>query len=410
MKRIIDVLWLSMMAPYDTVSHAGGQTENYYLKKLANNRDISMRMLTLCKPEEVDRLDFEKYCIENDYYIRPRKGLKGNALRVYSWISKCFLWNKYIGFTPWDIHYGMLSLLRKNKDSIYPSIIIIQWTEILFLLDEIKKIWPNAIIIAIEEDLSFLGLNRKRDNCKSLISKIFFSIKGAGVEKKEIKLLNCSDFVIFSNRKDYDLARQRGLATECWAWTAFYHLFECKKTEQRTNKIVFYGAMFREENWKSAIWFIKNVMPLLEEIPVRLEIIGSRPNNKLFKYQNSRVVIRGYVENVGEELNEAMCMVAPLLFGAGIKVKVLEAMSLGLPVLTNNIGIEGIPATNRIHYLKCDSAEDYASAIRRLYKNDVDINTMAIKAKELIRQNFNYEKDADEFIGIIMKLLGRVNG
>ena len=53
------ILWISLMAPYDTVSHAGGKIENYYLKKAHSSHELDLMLVTFCKEDEVSKLDLE---------------------------------------------------------------------------------------------------------------------------------------------------------------------------------------------------------------------------------------------------------------------------------------------------------------------------------------------------------------
>ena len=82
--------------------------------------------------------------------------------------------------------------------------------------------------------------------------------------------------------------------------------------------------MSRPENYLSAIWFIDNVMPLLKSDNYRFVILGSRPPEELKKRECTKIVITGFVESIVPYFEKSMCMVAPLVLGAGIKVKIIE--------------------------------------------------------------------------------------
>ena len=95
-------------------------------------------------------------------------------------------------------------------------------------------------------------------------------------------------------------------------------------------------------------------------------IIGGNPHQSLFKYESERIHITGFVDSIDFYFSNCIALVVPLLLGAGIKVKVLEAMSAGVLVLTNDIGIEGIPAKDGEHYFHCESATDYKNLLNKL--------------------------------------------
>lgn len=399
-----NILWISAMAPYDRVPHAGGKIHNWYLKRLNKEQSVKIKVATFCKPEEVDAIDLSDYGI--DYYLclRPRGGIK-NVIRLLAFVSKSFIWNRYAGLVPLDYQQGINKLIKQVKNDCFePEIIILQWTEILFFLPMIKDIWPNSKYVAIEEDVSYLGQLRKADYYKNRWVSWFFYSKYKNVKKLEISYLNSVDIAIFNNQKDFNLAKGDGFVGNSLVWAPYYLKANIEVTRNYSTNIVFYGAMNREENWKSAIWFIENVLPMISDLNVRLEIIGANPNKKLYSYQNERVIIRGFVDDIETAIGNALCLVAPLVLGAGIKIKIIEAMAIGVPVLTNSIGIEGIPAKDGTEYIHCENSEDYCNAIEFLLKNPEARFKIANAAKNFISSTLNYETDSDKFNRMILEL------
>ena len=100
-------------------------------------------------------------------------------------------------------------------------------------------------------------------------------------------------------------------------------------------------------------------------------------------------------------LAAAVCLVAPLKLGAGIKVKILEAMSAGIPVLTNEIGIEGIEAVNEKEYILCSSPDEYADSIRRLLSDRHLGKNYLLNSKRFIKKKYHMASRLDDLINII---------
>ena len=334
--------------------------------------------------------------------IRKRNGILGLGQKGIAWLSKFNIFNQYAGLTPCDISRGVQKKLAELKTEQYePDLIVVQWTEILFLLPHIQKQFPNVPIISIEEDVSFLGLQRRRDYAKNPLFKAFYKYKYNKVKKLELKYLTECKLVILNNRKDYNLLLNEGFNNKVWIWTPYFQSYLNKDAICNTKNIVFYGAMFREENWRSACWFIEKVLPKLSNSDVRFVIVGGSPNPKLYQYKDTRIQIKGFVEDISAELSCAMCLVAPLVLGAGIKIKVLEALSCGIPVLTNKIGIEGIPAVNKKSYFHCETPDEYVDVINQLLNNSISLGDIEYNSKKLITDNFNFNKDAKTFISIL---------
>jgi glycosyltransferase involved in cell wall biosynthesis len=90
-----------------------------------------------------------------------------------------------------------------------------------------------------------------------------------------------------------------------------------------------------------------------------------------------------------------------LVLGAGIKVKVLEGMSAGLPVITNEIGIEGIDAVDGKDYIYAEKPEEYAAAIEKLLNDKVYRMSMSVSAKEFLAAEFNLETNMKKFLDVV---------
>lgn len=74
--------------------------------------------------------------------------------------------------------------------------------------------------------------------------------------------------------------------------------------------------MSRPENYLSALWFINNVMPLLNDLNIRFIVLGSKPSDELKNIKSDKVIITGFVDNIEPYFESAMCLVAPLVLGS----------------------------------------------------------------------------------------------
>ena len=213
-----------------------------------------------------------------------------------------------------------------------------------------------------------------------------------------MKALNKCDLIVTHNEKDMQLLLDNNIPIEKQHVIVPYFMNMSSVVRNVTNKdIIFFGAMARAENYLSAIWFIENVFYKIKDKATRFIIIGGNPHKSLYEFSNERVVITGFIEDVSPYFANCLCFVAPLVLGAGIKVKVLEALSAGVPTLTNDIGIEGIPGVNGKDYLHCNSADDYIYNINRIIDNEVDTSTISKNSQQFIKENFNLESAAEKY-------------
>lgn len=110
---------------------------------------------------------------------------------------------------------------------------------------------------------------------------------------------------------------------------------------------VFLGGLDVPHNAVSIENFIEQYLPsIIEAIPeVLIRVIGKNPSAALValvaRYAR-HVVIEGYVKDLGEVLNSSCAMLVPLVFGSGVKLKTIDAMAYGIPILSTDYGVEGV--------------------------------------------------------------------
>ena len=300
---------------------------------------------------------------------------------------------------PWQEFYIKRNLLRRKKNGDIPSAIIIEWTQPILLTEWIKKQFSGVPIIAIEEDVSFLSYERQYLNEKKFIFRCYKQKRYTTLKKSELLQLGYADLVILNNYKDYNLLLREGMSKEkMWVWTPYFQSMKDLTYIGDTKDILFYGAMGRYENYASAIWFIKNVLYKIKDTEVRLVVLGSRPHPSLQKYAGNRVIITGFVDDIRPYFQHSLCLVAPLILGAGVKIKIIESLTAGLPVLTNDIGIEGIPAEDGKSYYHCNKPEDYIEKIQLLLDDRSYAQAMSINEKNLANEIYDYDKSLEIFV------------
>lgn len=133
--------------------------------------------------------------------------------------------------------------------------------------------------------------------------------------------------------------------------------------------IAFLGGYNHMPNVEAVEYLIKEIMPNIREIDnsIKLYVYGSNIPDSIEKLSCNDVIIKGYVENLDDVFNKCRVFVAPLLSGAGIKGKVLEALSYGVPCVLSSIAAEGIILTHGINGFISENPKEYAKYICNLY-------------------------------------------
>jgi glycosyltransferase involved in cell wall biosynthesis len=163
-----------------------------------------------------------------------------------------------------------------------------------------------------------------------------------------------------------------------------------------SKKLMYVGFLGWEANVVGLLWFIENVWPrLLQQHPDLLfDIVGKNPDERLLTAAAiyPGIKLRGFVEDLQTVYQEARVSVAPLLFGSGMKVKVLDAMARGMPTVTTPVGAEGVDYINNRHLAVANSAEDMAMATLQLLDDEAHWTRMCKESRALIAERYTWHQ------------------
>lgn len=159
-------------------------------------------------------------------------------------------------------------------------------------------------------------------------------------------------------------------------------------------------------NVNAVQWFLDKVQPILHSkySNVTLKIIGKNPPAKFGEYSDLGVDKLGYVDEVQPYFNLSQVYIAPLFVGGGIRIKILEAMSMGLPVVATDVSAEGIEARESQGLIRANTAEEYAHQIGKLFDNDNLRNELGKNARKFIEENHTWKSNVKLIIDEYSKL------
>lgn len=400
------LLFISMCLPFSRASNAGGKTLDFYINAFTSDDANEVRIIAKVLPSEEKELKNINKKAKLYPVSRPKNKIRLVASYIKSVNSKINPFYRYGNSLTKDIYIQIEKRIRQlKKENYYPDVIFLEWTQMVLFIDTIKKYYPLAKYIASEVDVSYLGKYRKAISINNCLKKGIYLKAYSNFKENELIAVDKCNLVIVQNNKDKNLLIRDGInGDKIHEIVPYYDNYSIKRYPNKKD-IIFYGAMNRIENSLSAEWFIDEVMPLLVEYNVRFIVIGNKPPKSLTSRQSDRVVVTGFVQDPSVYFKDAMCLVAPLLLGAGIKVKILEALSAGLPVLTNDIGIEGIKAINGIDYIHCNTPEEYMKSIVKLIEDDSLSKFISINANNCISNNYNLSESSKLYSERIKSLI-----
>jgi O-antigen biosynthesis protein len=149
--------------------------------------------------------------------------------------------------------------------------------------------------------------------------------------------------------------------------------------------MLFLGSFRHTPNQVALDWFIRQVLPLIlnKRPEARLVVVGSdTPPEHLYADYAAAIEFRGFVDDIREPLGRFSVFVCPVRSGSGVRVKLLEAFAVGIPVVSTRIGAEGLEYRNGRFCLLADSPEAFAEAVLALFEDPQAAAEMAIRARD----------------------------
>ena len=179
-----------------------------------------------------------------------------------------------------------------------------------------------------------------------------------------------------------------------------------KVNESKINNIfsIFHlGSMDWKPNIEGVNWFIEKVWKKfeIEKMPVYCYFAGKNMPEKIKIKSTDKLIIESTIIDAKKYMQNKSVMIVPIFSGSGIRIKILEGMSLGIPIISTTKGAKGIPYINGKNILIADNEIDFYNKIKKLHTNSELYKKISLEGKKLIENNFSTEKVIKQWNKII---------
>jgi polysaccharide biosynthesis protein PslH len=165
--------------------------------------------------------------------------------------------------------------------------------------------------------------------------------------------------------------------------------------------LIFTGSFRYRPNYQAVLWFVQEVFPRIRaQTPqATLQITGD-PDGLALPYCPG-VQHLGFVDDVRPLIARSTVSVVPLLQGGGTRLKILEAMALGTPVVSTPKGAEGLDGQDGVHLLVAASPENFANCVLELFNNPQLRASLSENARKLIQQHYDWKVVMPAFLKVV---------
>jgi len=295
-------------------------------------------------------------------------------------------------------------LLYENKFDV----VICEWTPYAIFVKDIKQV--KTVIVAHNIEASIW--RRYEENETNPLKKKYISLQRKKVEKFEYSCFNwVSGATAVSNAEAKEITSygvsytpaviDNGVDTE------YFHPMDIAID---SNQLVLTGAMDWRPNQDAAVYFTEEILPLIKKTKPNCNVVfvGRNPVKQVLDLaKNESVQVTGTVDDVRPYIAKSIVFIVPLRIGGGSRLKILEAMSMGKPVVSTSLGAEGLNVIDVHNILIADHPEQFAQSVIDCIDNKELVNKLSKNGKELVNNLYRWDILGKKFNDYLLKI---VNG
>lgn len=390
------VLFLTQIVPYPPDS--GPKVKTYHVLRYLAERGYNVTLLSFVRPAETTHLDALKKVCAEVYAVPMRRSISADvrALPTSLLSGQPFLVTR-------DARPEMTRRIKElTRSRRYDLVHADQLTMAQFAL---QAEGPRRVFDAHNAVWSIV--ERSAQTAPVFLRPVL-SMETRRTRRYEGELVRGFDHTLVVSDVDRDnllRAAAGGNSNSQGEWAARLTVIpiavDCRalapvrRTEGSTN-ILTASTLFYPPNADGVRWFAREVYPLVRrQVPeATLTIVGPRPPRDIAALaveQAPQIKVTGYVPDLVPYLRAAAVMVVPVRSASGMRVRILEALARGVPVVTTTTGVEGIAARDQEHLLIADSPQDFAAAVARVIR-DPDLGCrLAAQGRALAEREYDWQ-------------------
>lgn len=396
----LKILQISPQVPFP-LDH-GGRISIHGITRGNFQRGHNIDLVTYLKNTDIPSAEIHLKSIATPHFLRVNTS--NNIISATKNLTSTIPYN-ISKFITQDLEIFLKEFLtHRHFDIVHIDYLHMGWT-----LDLIKSICDVPVLLR-QHDLHFRLMQRFYKNEKNPLIKYFAYLQYKKFLSYEPNLCEKFDKCIMITKTDEKelLSLNPKIKTEVISIGVEEKLLDIPINSKIPFSMFHLGPLDWLPNKDGLQWFLTNIFPLvLSRIPeAKIYIYSAGSDNlKIDKSIRKNVILKGYVNDIWQEVMDKELLIVPLRIGSGIRVKIIEMLAAGKLIITTDIGKEGIDAIDGKHLLVSNNPAEFADKIVSFFKNEVDKEKMCLNARELIREKYTWSKIAKEFERVYLELI-----
>lgn len=255
------------------------------------------------------------------------------------------------------------------------------------LLKPIRRADPRVKVVFDLVDVHFVRLGREA----ALTGDAETARRADAYRGMESRLARASDLLWCNSSADKEVMGREAPGVPSVVIPTIHKPHPPGLPFERREHLLFVGNFLHRPNTDGVRFLIEEVMPLVRrELPgAELLLVGDGAPREFAGREAEGVRLLGYVPDVEPLFARARVFVAPIRFGAGVKGKIGEALAYAIPLVTTSVGAEGMSLRDGEEALIADTAEEFARAVVRLYRDEGLWRRLSSNAHAHVERHFS---------------------
>jgi len=376
--RSLTILFITRTVPFPL--DQGSRIRNYHLiKAVAETHSVILVTLAHSEKEAAAAEDLRSICNEL-HVIDVRRGFIRKLIQLAGSITSGQPYMTAANTSPAARDCIVKCLERRTVD-------IVQ-TEELFAAGNLPDHFEGTLILDAH-NVEAQVAKRIAAAAPNFVTKIFHSIQARAIERFENQWAKRANALFVVSPDDQ---RFFSALNEVTVLVPNGSTPPVRPKERRNDTILFTGTLEYPPNAHGLTFFLESVLPLIRQRRPNavLRVVARRPSPRHLRYAGNGVEFITSADDSAPFFREASVLVAPLFAGGGTRLKILEAFSSYLPVVSTTLGAEGLDATDGKHLLLADDAPGFAEAVIELLSNSEASERLSDAAASLVRAKYEW--------------------
>lgn len=314
-------------------------------------------------------------------FRQPQMGRKEKMMNVFS-------------FRPWLAEkYFSRQIKERIQEIITEHEIEAVIAETLLCAEYIRDV-PGVYTIVDEHNLEFIRAGRRLPLRKKPFSFLRDYLIYLRLKRYELRVLKNINRAVVCSKTDRDILSSMlpGLCVSVIPNAVDTEYFIPGPAACRKPLVLFTGTLWYEPNADAVKVLAEEILPKLKlDFPeIKMFIVGNEQGVDLSEYKKKDIVFTGEVEDVRHYFNQASIFLAPIRIGSGTRLKILAAMSMGIPVVSTRIGCEGLTVTDEENIFLAETPEEFRFAVLRLLSEPDFYRKIVLGGRKLVEDHYSF--------------------